>query len=178
MERLDRRLPLQTHHVSVPWENDLGGFELFQSGTRVLGPELHGWYGAPGVIVADEGRRRNSLVSLMSAEKRLSDAKLDLSLVPSGDEYNSVRANREKEVTGATGALGKAREIHAAVLASQTDTAVFLVGKNFSVLNCRVISGGVDVTGTIQVINRNLMQVRIPSTVSTVATDHGTDEQR
>ncbi|MCP4787840.1 MAG: hypothetical protein GY903_02320 [Fuerstiella sp.] len=178
VERLDRRLPLQTHHVSVPWENDLGGFELFQSGTRVLGPELHGWYGAPGVIVADEGRRRNSLVSLMSAEKRLSDAKLDLSLVPSGDEYNSVRANREKEVTGATGALGKAREIHAAVLASQTDTAVFLVGKNFSVLNCRVISGGVDVTGTIQVINRNLMQVRIPSTVSTVATDHGTDEQR
>ena len=62
VERLEDRLPMQTHNVPVPWENDLGGFEVFQSGSQVLGPEIHGWYGAPGIQVFDEKGKRNSLV--------------------------------------------------------------------------------------------------------------------
>jgi len=48
---LQARLPLQTAHVQVPYENTLGGFEMFSSGQTDLGPELNGWYGAPGVRV-------------------------------------------------------------------------------------------------------------------------------
>lgn len=46
--QLDRELPLQTLPCPVPASNSLGGFELFSSGTRELGPELLGWYGSPG----------------------------------------------------------------------------------------------------------------------------------
>ncbi|HUT92174.1 MAG TPA: hypothetical protein VMY37_21955 [Thermoguttaceae bacterium] len=53
VDQLDRRLPLQTTLVPVPFENTLGGFEMFSSGVTDLGPELVGWYGAPGVRVDD-----------------------------------------------------------------------------------------------------------------------------
>ncbi|MCO8120160.1 hypothetical protein NHH03_00300 [Stieleria sp. TO1_6] len=46
--QLDRELPLQTLSCQIPESNTLGGFEIFSSGTRELGPELLGWYGSPG----------------------------------------------------------------------------------------------------------------------------------
>jgi hypothetical protein len=49
VEKLDRRLPLQTLQARIPHENTAGGFELFASGVTDLAPELVGWYGAPGI---------------------------------------------------------------------------------------------------------------------------------
>jgi hypothetical protein len=49
LEQLSQRLPLQHQLVSVPFENTHGGFELLSTGVTDLAPELHGWYGAPGI---------------------------------------------------------------------------------------------------------------------------------
>jgi hypothetical protein len=49
VEKLDRRLPLQTLQARIPHENTAGGFELFSCGVTDLAPELVGWYGAPGI---------------------------------------------------------------------------------------------------------------------------------
>lgn len=48
-EQLEARLPLQSTYVQVPFENTLGGFEMFNTGVTDLAPELHGFYGEPGV---------------------------------------------------------------------------------------------------------------------------------
>ena len=47
--QLETRLPLQQKMAPVPHENNLGAYDLFDSGVTSLGPELTGWYGAPGV---------------------------------------------------------------------------------------------------------------------------------
>jgi len=49
LERLARRLPLQSLAARIPYENTAGGFELFTAGITDLAPELLGWYGAPGI---------------------------------------------------------------------------------------------------------------------------------
>jgi hypothetical protein len=49
VEKLERRLPLQTLQARIPHENTAGGFELFSAGVTDLAPELVGWYGAPGI---------------------------------------------------------------------------------------------------------------------------------
>lgn len=49
VDQLDRRLPLQTTYVQMPFENSLGGFEFFNTGTPDLAPELKGFYGEPGI---------------------------------------------------------------------------------------------------------------------------------
>lgn len=48
-DQLAARLPLQTHQLLVPFENTLGGFQMFSTGVTDLAPELTGWYGAPGI---------------------------------------------------------------------------------------------------------------------------------
>ena len=48
-QQLESRLPLQSAYVQVPFENTLGGFEMFNTGVTDLAPELHGFYGEPGV---------------------------------------------------------------------------------------------------------------------------------
>jgi hypothetical protein len=48
-KQLEARLPLQDAKVQVPYENTIGGFEMFNAGVTDLAPQLHGWYGAPGV---------------------------------------------------------------------------------------------------------------------------------
>ncbi|VTR98287.1 hypothetical protein [Tuwongella immobilis] len=48
-EQLSSRLPMQSVTQQVPIDSNLGGFELFVSGTTDLAPELYGWYGAPGI---------------------------------------------------------------------------------------------------------------------------------
>lgn len=47
--QLSSELPLNTMHAQVPYENTLGGFEMFASGVADLAPELVGFYGAPGI---------------------------------------------------------------------------------------------------------------------------------
>lgn len=49
VEQLDARLPLQTTYAQMPFENSLGGFEFFNTGTPDLAPELKGFYGEPGL---------------------------------------------------------------------------------------------------------------------------------
>ena len=49
LDRLSRRLPLQSLTARIPHENTAGGFELFTAGITDLAPELLGWYGAPGI---------------------------------------------------------------------------------------------------------------------------------
>lgn len=49
VEQLSQRLPLQHQLVNVPFENTHGGFDLLSTGVTDLGPELVGWYGAPGI---------------------------------------------------------------------------------------------------------------------------------
>lgn len=53
VEQLDRKMPLQNMTVQIPYENTMGGFEMFNSGVSDLGPQLDGWYGAPGVRLAE-----------------------------------------------------------------------------------------------------------------------------
>ena len=48
-KQLSSELPLNTMHAQVPYENTLGGFEMFASGVTDLAPELVGFYGAPGI---------------------------------------------------------------------------------------------------------------------------------
>ncbi len=47
--QLSQELPINTMYSQVPYENTLGGFEMFASGVVDLAPELVGFYGAPGV---------------------------------------------------------------------------------------------------------------------------------
>ncbi|WLD13517.1 hypothetical protein [Planctellipticum variicoloris] len=47
--QLSQELPINTMHAQVPYENTLGGFEMFSSGVTDLAPELVGFYGAPGI---------------------------------------------------------------------------------------------------------------------------------
>ncbi|MCA9065515.1 MAG: hypothetical protein KDA96_20750, partial [Planctomycetaceae bacterium] len=49
VDQLESRLPLQTTYVQMPFENSLGGFEFFNTGTPDLAPELKGFYGEPGL---------------------------------------------------------------------------------------------------------------------------------
>lgn len=56
VDQLESRLPLQDTLVQVPYENDLGGYQLFALGTRNLGPEVIGYYGAPGVNTEGDTR--------------------------------------------------------------------------------------------------------------------------
>jgi len=178
VERLESRLPLQTHNVSVPWENDLGGFEVFQSGTQVLGPEIHGWYGAPGVKVINTQLQRDFLGTINKLQEQLYAVDLQITIAKTNSATEEELKQLSDLKTQLESDLGTAKTGYENAKNLQTSTVIFLVGKNFSVLNCRVIAGGVDVTDTIQVINRNLMQIQIPSTVSVISTNHDPEEER
>lgn len=54
VEQLSQALPMQTLYSQVPYENTLGGFEMFSSGVTDLSPELAGFYGVPGIDIAKE----------------------------------------------------------------------------------------------------------------------------
>jgi len=56
VDQLEKRLPLQEAMVQIPYENADGGFQLFSEGTRNLGPELIGFYGAPGLDAKTGGK--------------------------------------------------------------------------------------------------------------------------
>lgn len=69
VEQIERRLPLQSMRVPVPYENTLGGFEMFQSGVSDLAPELYGYYGAPGVRVGFTPIAQTQRTTSVTAEK-------------------------------------------------------------------------------------------------------------
>ncbi len=51
LKQIDKMLPMQTHDVPIPYENNLGGFELFGQGNTALVPKLIGY---EGVNVIDD----------------------------------------------------------------------------------------------------------------------------
>ncbi len=54
LEQLAARLPVQTQRVQVPFENALGGFEMFSTGSTMLTPQLIGWSGSFGIDPAKD----------------------------------------------------------------------------------------------------------------------------
>jgi hypothetical protein len=60
VEQLEAMLPTQTHIIDIPYENRLGGFELFTPGAASLVPQLLGYQGT--AVVTTEGR--NSILLL------------------------------------------------------------------------------------------------------------------
>ncbi len=55
VHQLEAMLPMQTRPVSVPYENTLGGFQLFQEGVTALVPVLDGFQGADAISAASQG---------------------------------------------------------------------------------------------------------------------------
>lgn len=64
VEQLERRLPLQTSYVQMPFEANLGGFEFFSTGTGDLAPELKGFYGEKGIVVDGNGANKSTIFLL------------------------------------------------------------------------------------------------------------------
>jgi len=168
VDQLDSQLPLQTAYVQVPYENTLGGTEMFSSGATDLAPELRGWYGAPGIRA---GLLTSGAQQAYSA-LRASAARLAVKY----EELAQLKAAK-KPTTTQEAAIKLMEADHAkvhsaAITASATpvdSTTVFLVGKNLSVLDNEVIAGGEKISqANIRLISRELIQVTIPSTVSTV----------
>ena len=61
LSQLEKRFPIQQRLVQIPYENTSGGFEIFSEGVTDLGPELLGWYGAPGIRVGEATEPSTSL---------------------------------------------------------------------------------------------------------------------
>ncbi len=47
LDQLEAMLPIQSHQVTLPFEADLTGSEIFSSYNAGLGPRLLTWYGEP-----------------------------------------------------------------------------------------------------------------------------------
>lgn len=147
VDQLDRELPLQTQRALVPYENTLGGFEMFNSGVTDLAPELIGWYGAPGVDLVDEAC--GCYQGCVSHK---------------GDCDNPTNCNELKESIQSLNAVIAESPLAAC---QGKGTSLFLVGDNFSIHDTKVIAGGVCIPH-VRLISRELMQVTIPHCVNTV----------
>jgi len=149
VHQLDRELPLQTMRAQIPYENTLGGFEMFNTGVTDLAPEFIGWYGAPGVLVTKPG----------------ADSQVTCTSTAGTPATATAIETREK-------ALLEQRINAVAQLAACPckGTTLFLVGDNFSVHDTRVIAGGLCIPDS-RLISREIIQVTIPSTVQTVTID-------
>ncbi|QEG43839.1 hypothetical protein [Roseimaritima ulvae] len=163
VDQLDRELPLQTQRALVPYENTLGGFEMFNTGVTDLAPELIGWYGAPGVNVTDNfgcGCYQGcGLIGGGGCE---------------GEECTQIQQSlttlSTKVAALETTVKSAGTELRAEPLAAcqGQGTTLFLVGDNFSVHDTKVIAGGVCIPH-VRLISRELMQVTIPSCINTVS---------
>ena len=138
IDQLDAELPLQSMRVQAPYENTLGGFEMFNTGVTDLAPELVGWYGAPGIVIDDEGTNKFACGCSTSCE----------------NGGRAVLTTTNGDTTPLPICEGEG-------------TTVFLVGDNFSVHDTKVIAGGVCIPH-VQLVSREIMRVTIPSCVNTV----------
>ncbi|TWT87714.1 hypothetical protein Mal64_32570 [Pseudobythopirellula maris] len=148
VRQLERELPLQSMRAQVPYENTLGGFEMFNTGVTDLSPELIGWYGAPGVVVSDEA---NNQFTCGCANKCPDDG----------------AANTAPLVETVVNQSGTTRTVRPYPICNGEGTTLFLVGDNFSVHDTKVIAGGVCIPH-VQLVSRDIMRVTIPSCVNTV----------
>lgn len=148
VEQLSRRLPMQTKNVQMPYENTAGGFELFASGVTDLAPELHGFLGEPGVVIAKAGGGGNK-----DEEKKAGNG---------GSVSATATVTNTVSVTTAA-AENKKEEGGGDKKPAATGTSIFLVGDHFSVHETVVIAGGRNVTSDSMIISRQILQVNIPT---------------
>ncbi len=55
VHQLEKMLPMQTYTVNVPYENTIGGFQLFQEGVSSLVPSLDGFQGTDAISTKSQG---------------------------------------------------------------------------------------------------------------------------
>lgn len=156
--QLDRELPLQTMRSQVPYENTLGGFEMFNTGVTDLAPELVGWYGAPGIVVTDDGASAYTCGCNTACPSSDGSATKDAIATAIATH---VAANHET--------TDRPKQSPFPICEGQ-GTTLFLVGDNFSVHDTKVIAGGVCIPN-VRLISREIMRVTIPSCVNKVNVD-------
>lgn len=166
VDQLDRELPLQSMRALVPYENTLGGFEMFNTGVTDLAPELIGWYGAPGIDLDPTACGCYRGCNLINAE--CSDAEgceeLNDQLKALGETLKTLNAENQTEADDPLAPC------------NGPGTTLFLVGKNFSVHDTKVIAGGVCIPH-VRLVSREIMQVTIPHCVNTVKLcENGSDK--
>jgi hypothetical protein len=149
VDQLDRELPLQTERALVPYENTLGGFEMFNTGVTNLAPELYGWYGAPGVLVDCDASDASECNAEVSEKLTAIDSSLE--------EIQSTLQSGTSETNPAV----------PLPVCEGEGTTLFLVGDNFSVHDTKIIAGGRCISSA-RLISRDLMRVTIPKCVNTV----------
>ena len=168
VDNLDRQMPLQTHFVPIPYENRLGGFELFNAGVTDLAPELRGFYGAPGVVVSESGSAQQRAVSAaVSSQAALAEANARVGIARLGGNAEEIAAATGTATEVQAAATRSTTAARAALAGSDTGgTTLYLVGRNFSVFGNSVIAGGLDVTDSVQPVSREVMRVTIPGGVA------------
>lgn len=183
VNQLERRLPLQSMLVQIPFENTLGGFDMFQTGVTDLGPELTGWYGAPGVHVVP-GSNPTSASTTSPCTDMTGTASGAKSSTPSATTpSNSTAAGGVAAPAGtaatSTGSSSSSAPARASVCpgvdmyggnqcqGTCDGTTLFLVGNHFSVHDTQVIAGGRCVPFVL--LSREYMRVTVPSNVLRVS---------
>ena len=159
VHQLDRELPLQSMRTQVPYENTLGGFEMFNTGVTDLAPELIGWYGAPGVTITDDGVDPYTCgcnTNCPISDTDTTAKAISAAIAAHNDANHSDTARRDK--------------LSPFPICEGQGTTLFLVGDNFSVHDTKVIAGGVCIPH-VRLISREIMRVTIPSCVNTVEVD-------
>jgi hypothetical protein len=227
VHQLDRQLPLQWMRAQVPIENTLGGYQLFNNGVTDLAPELHGWYGAPGIAlytkqpppacqgcnscaspksskggagtVASSGQQTsssndasgdggggigngggsgasNSTSPSSNSTKLANDAtKLAGETVKLATDVVNLTSSSLKTITDAAAQASKAsNQVAMPPDCDCSGTTVFLVGNHFSIVDTKVIAGGVCIPrDAISLLSRQVMKVTIPWNAKTVTIDKG-----
>ncbi len=179
VDQLDREMPLQTMKVQVPYENSLGGFEMFSTGISDLGPEFKGFYGAPGVRVVSACSTASAAAATPGAATTSSNTTAAC-CTPLPAVGTAAPAAPAAVVATGTSALTPAPPGVTPVnylcpgvdmsgnqcAGTCSGTTLFLVGKHFSVHDTKVIAGGKCVPFVL--LSREIMRVTIPCDVDTV----------
>jgi hypothetical protein len=150
LKQLENMLPLQTHVVPVPFENTLGGFDLFGQGNTAIAPQLIGYEGldvfAPPAASTGAGT------------------------TAAGNNTNTATVTNSIAVSTGT----PVATTPAATPAAITGTDVILYGKYFSILESQVVVGGKAVTANI--LSREVAWITIPKEAqATTIKDKGAD---
>jgi hypothetical protein len=169
VDQLDRELPLQTQRALVPYENTLGGFEMFNTGITDLAPELIGFYGAPGINLSS-GYKCGCYQACGTVRAECKEAE-------ACENLNSALTKVNATLTETNTLMAASAKQQPFPICEGEGTSLFLVGDNFSVHDTKVIAGGVCIPH-VQLISRELMRVTIPSCVNTVKLCEGSDKPR
>jgi len=54
IDQIEKMLPMQTYTIKIPYENTIGGFQLFQQGTTALVPQLDSFAGLDAIVEGQE----------------------------------------------------------------------------------------------------------------------------